>query len=90
MAVQVYLDGSGKLHEGRLTLAAFAAPDEIWARIENDWRAVLDAHPLTPRYIHMKELCPLKGEFSADKGWTQEASFSLLNQMLLLFQLLDK
>ncbi|HZL26303.1 MAG TPA: DUF3800 domain-containing protein [Acidobacteriaceae bacterium] len=90
MAIRAYLDGSGKPHEKRLTLAAFAAQDGIWAQMENDWRAVLNAHPLRPQYIHMKELCPLKGEFSRDKGWTQEASFGLLNQMLMFLQVFDK
>lgn len=58
--------------------------------MENEWRAVLNEHPLKPRYIHMKELCSLRGEFDRDKGWTQEASFGLLNQMLMFLQVLDK
>lgn len=90
IAVRAYLDGSGKSHEKRLTLAAFAAPDHTWQQMEAAWFAVLGAHPLKPQYIHMKELCPLKGEFDREKGWTQELSFGLLNQMLIFLQRFDK
>ncbi len=90
IAVRAYLDGSGKKHEKRLTLAAFAAQDGLWAQLEEDWRQVLDRHPLKPRYIHMKELCPLRGEFDKAKGWTQEQAFGLVNSMLMFLQVFDK
>lgn len=86
IAIQAYLDSSGKAHENRLTLAAFAASDYVWADIESQWMEVLGKHPLKPGYIHMRELCSLRGEFSRDKGWTQEEAFGLVNQMLIFLQ----
>jgi hypothetical protein len=86
IAVRAYLDGSGKSHEKRLTLAAFAAQDGIWAEMERQWREVLDEHPLKPRYVHMKELCALRGEYDRSKGWTQQESFGIVNKMLLFLQ----
>jgi hypothetical protein len=58
--------------------------------MESGWSAVLDEHPLKPQYIHMKELCSLNGEFSRDKGWTQQDSFGVLNKMLVFLQNFDK
>jgi hypothetical protein len=88
MAVTAFFDSSGKPHdkEARLTLAAFAASDIVWADLERQWNEVLHKHPLKPRYIHMKELCPLRDEFSVDRGWTREEAFGLVNQMLLFLQ----
>jgi Protein of unknown function (DUF3800) len=81
-----YLDGSeGKppsaAHRS-LTLAGYVADDGTWMELEDGWRNVLHSHVPRAEYMHMREAMFLRGGFSEDKGWTDDAVTSLLRRLL--------
>jgi hypothetical protein len=73
-----------------VTLAGIAAEDSVWADFGDQWRKILNAHPLKPAYIHMREAVPLQREFSMHKGWSNQLVANLVAELLILLSHLDK
>ncbi|MHB1021821.1 MAG: DUF3800 domain-containing protein [Acidobacteriaceae bacterium] len=80
MAIRTYIDRSGQAETRFVSLAAFGAPDDVWARFERGWADILtSAHsPIT--YMHMKEAMQRlpNTPFSHLKGWNQENAWTLV------------
>ena len=81
IALRAYLDSSGKLEDNWMTLAAIAAPDEIWAELEAAWDKILQGHTPKGSYIHMKEVIRLEKAFNSNLGWTHDNAFGLVNKV---------
>lgn len=81
VALKCYFDGSEK-HGKRLTLAAVAGDEAVWAKLEADWLAFLSKHGLT--YTHMKEAIARKDAF---QGWPKDKRDWFLNGLITFFKL---
>jgi hypothetical protein len=79
-----YFDGSGSRQSDYLVLSGAVATDGAWGDFEERWQSILDKHPLKPKYLHMKELSALQGEFSQGKGWTTELGNQLVTSFLMV------
>ena len=90
IALRAYLDSSGKLENEWMTLAAFAASDEMWAQFETDWQAILDGHTPKASYVHMREIVHQTEGFDRKFGWNDENAFGLSNKCLIYMSHLDK
>jgi hypothetical protein len=90
IALRAYLDSSGKLENEYLTLAAFAASEEMWGKFETDWQAILDGHTPKAEYVHMREIAHQVGGFDRKFGWNDENAFGLANKCLVYMSNLDK
>lgn len=90
IALRAYLDSSGKLEDGYMTLAAFAASDEMWGKFETDWKAILDGHTPRANYVHMREIAHQTGAFDRKLGWNDNNAFGLANKCLMYMSHLDK
>lgn len=88
--MRAYLDSSGKLEGSYLTLAGFAANEDLWDQFEKKWDEILSSHrPPTP-YIHMWELAHYEKEFDKVKGWNNRTGFELVMKCLGYMNRLDK
>ncbi len=96
MALEAYFDGSyigqGWTSGSLVTLAGFATDDTMWVELYDRWRAILSDDSRRPkaRYLHMKEAVHLNGEFSHRNGWNIQKVFSLVTDLLMYLQTLDK
>ena len=90
IALRVHLDSSGKLTDGFITLAGFAAPDEMWKQFETDWDGILKNHTPRAEYVHMKEINSLTKQFDQYKGWNHQNAFGLAGECLAYMSRLDK
>ncbi|HVB58051.1 MAG TPA: DUF3800 domain-containing protein [Candidatus Acidoferrales bacterium] len=95
MAFESYFDGSnvGGWDTGRtVTLAGFAAEDSIWLEVDKEWRRILSDTSKRPpaEYLHMREATHLEKEFSFAKGWTIPKVNSLVMDLLMYLQHVDK
>lgn len=88
--MKAYFDGSGQSNSPFLVLAGVVAPDPLWESFESKWRDILSSREPQAPYIHMKELIPLKGAFTAEQGWNQTNASKLIWDCLLYAQHLDK
>ena len=82
IALRAYFDSSGKLEDKWITLAAVAAPEDIWTEFETAWQHILDSHIPKAPYIHMREGFRLGKAFSANLGWGHDSAFGVVNQCL--------
>jgi len=80
IALRAYIDRSGQPSSGFVSLAAFGAPDDVWARFEKGWYEILQTAPSPITYMHMKEAMQrsLGTPFSRNKGWNQENAWTLV------------
>lgn len=80
IAVRTYIDRSGKSESRFVSLAAFGAPDDVWARFERGWSEILKTGPSPVTFMHMKETMQRRPDtsFSHLKGWTQETAWTLV------------
>lgn len=90
IALRAYLDSSGKLKDNYMTLAAFAACDEMWRKFETDWQAILDGHTPQAKYVHMREIAHQVDGFDRKYGWNDDNAFGLANKCLVYMSHLDK
>jgi hypothetical protein len=90
ITLRAYLDSSGKLENDYITLAAFAANDEMWKKFETDWHAILDGHTPKAKYVHMRELAHQVDGFDRKFGWTNGNAFGLAEKCLVYMSHLDK
>ncbi len=90
IALRVHLDSSGKSCDEFMTLAGFAAPDELWEDFENKWDEILKAHTPRAGYVHMKEINALTKGFDQRLGWSQPKAFGLAASCLAYMSRLDK
>jgi hypothetical protein len=90
ISLRAYLDSSGKLEDNWMTLAAVAAPDEIWIELEAEWDKILQGHTPKGSYIHMKEVYRLEKAFDSNLGWTHDNAFGLVNKCLIYMAQLPK
>jgi hypothetical protein len=87
ITVKGYYDGTGSpatLYRGEIIgLAGYAARPEVWDVFESKWWQILADSASRPpcRYLHMREARALRGEFSRDRGWTQEKVQTLLQDL---------
>lgn len=85
MAVEIkaYYDSSMSAGGERITLASYIATTACWANFEQRWARVLagDGNRPACRYLHMKELQRLDGEFSRTKGWDKKTRGLLLRDL---------
>jgi hypothetical protein len=89
--VAAYFDMSGQPQNSRwLVLAGVVAEDSVWAAFSYEWRSILNAHPLKPKYIHMREAVQRIAEFSWRKGWTDAKVQHLVGELLRLLSHTDK
>jgi Protein of unknown function (DUF3800) len=82
VVLKSYFDKSGQEDAAYLTLGGVATDDSLWKEIEDTWLYCLTNHKPPAAYMHMVEAVPLRGEFSKDKGWTDEMVFGLTNQLM--------
>jgi hypothetical protein len=80
IAIRAYLDRSGAANTGCVSLAAFGAPDDVWARFEKGWYEILKTAPSPIPYMHMKEAMQRWPDtpFSYLKGWNKENAWTLV------------
>lgn len=91
IALRVHLDSSGKpAIDQFITLAGFAAPDELWKDFETGWDKILKGHSPKADYVHMKEINALDKGFSSPLGWNQHSAFTLAANCLVYMSHLDK
>lgn len=88
--MRTYLDSSGKLESNYLTLAGFAASDELWGEFETQWSEILRNHHPSADYLHMWELSHYEGKFERGKGWNPTTGFELVMKCLKYMNGLDK
>jgi hypothetical protein len=86
VAIQAYFDGSRSAKQPRgerLTLASYMATSDCWSELGRRWNRLLAGDGKRPscRFLHMKDLQALRGEFSREKGWNEEARGALLRDM---------
>jgi hypothetical protein len=91
IAIKVHLDSSGKSTVDQfITLAGFAAPDELWANFENEWSQIMTNHSPKSAYVHMKEINSLTKGFEPRFGWNHQNAFGLAGACLAYMSRLDK
>jgi hypothetical protein len=90
IVLKSYFDKSGQEDQQLLTIGGVAAPDDMWAVIENEWNTILQNNDPPAAYMHMVEAIPLRGEFSPDKGWTDIKVRYLIENLLNCLTKLDK
>jgi hypothetical protein len=90
VALRAYFDSSGTLENDYITLAAFAASDEMWGTFETDWKAILEQHKPKAKYVHMREIAHQVKGFDRKFGWNDENAFGLANECLIYMSRLDK
>ncbi|XWK60927.1 hypothetical protein RBB73_05100 [Tunturiibacter empetritectus] len=73
-----------------MTLAAFAAEDNLWSEFDNQWLQMLSTHLPAASYIHMKELAHQQKAFGKELGWDDKSAFGLAIKCLMYMQTLDK
>jgi hypothetical protein len=75
-----------------ITLAGFAAEDDVWAEFDQGWEAALGATSRRPKakYLHMRELNSLEDEFSWRNGWNRTRTHRLIWDLLMYLQTMDK
>ncbi|MBX3370039.1 MAG: DUF3800 domain-containing protein [Nitrospira sp.] len=75
-----YYDGSGTTPDAPfMTLTGVVASESVWTRFEKAWAAVLLEHGIS--YFHMPDAMALRGQFSAEYGWTD----AKVNALILKF-----
>lgn len=84
--------GQGWTSGSLITLAGLATEDAIWPEVEKQWAAILHDDKNRPRakYLHMKEAIHCEREFSYRNGWNQKKVFSLIMDLLMYLQTVDK
>jgi hypothetical protein len=96
IALHSYFDGSysGKSwREGDfVTLAGYAAEDSIWSDFDTEWNKILADDRVRPKadHLHMKYAAHLEGIFNWRNKWNLKKVESLLTDLLLYLQTLDK
>lgn len=92
IAIRAYIDRSGAPESHFVSLAAFGAPDDVWAKFENGWKAILDTAPSPITYMHMKEAMQRwpNTPFSYLKGWNQANAWALVFQLSKFMSEFDK
>ena len=90
LSLRAYFDSSGKPNDNYMTLAAFAASEEMWTEFELEWQRILNGHTPKASYVHMRELAHQQRAFSAELGWNEENAFGLSNKCLMYMSQLDK
>ena len=88
--MRAYLDSSGKLENGYLTLAAIASTEEIWQQLEIEWDKIFGAHTPKASYVHMREIVHQNDGFDRRLGWNDDNAFGLSNKCLMYMSHLDK
>lgn len=87
VALQAYYDGSGSPAFGVrgevITLAGYAAAPSVWAEFESEWWNVLADSGVRPACccLHMADASALQGEFSSDRGWTEQGVHFLVRDL---------
>jgi len=96
VALEAYFDGAhigqGWTDGSLVTLAGFAAEETIWAEFDRNWRAILGAGKKAPKAknLHLTDAVHLKKEFSYRNGWNLNKVFSLIMELLMYLQTIDK
>jgi hypothetical protein len=96
IALESYFDGSKDsgdwMASRNITLAGFAAEDDVWAEFDRGWEATLAATHRRPKakYLHMRELNSLEGEFSWRNDWNRTRTHRLIWDLLMYLQTMDK
>ena len=87
MGLKAYYDSSGKNDTVNkvLTLAGFAAPEDVWHRFETEWKCALDDYGA--QFFHMSEAMSLKGHFNGNNGWNEAKVYALVKD---LFKVIGK
>lgn len=80
IAIRAYIDRSGTASSRFVSLAAFGAPDGVWARFERGWAEILKTAPSPITYMHMKEAMQRWPDtpFSHLKGWNRENAWEIV------------
>ncbi len=97
VALEAYFDGAARdgnwSEEGSLvTLAGFAAEDDVWVGFDTAWNAILkddSRRPAAP-YLHMREAVHRKGPFQKRHGWNLKKVGYLVTDLLQYMQTVDK
>src|SRR5215469_17428554 len=90
IALRAYLDSSGKLGDGYMTLAAVAANDQIWEDFEKAWDRILKGYTPKASYIHMREIAHQQGGFDRKLGWNNNNAFGLATTCLSYMSAINK
>jgi hypothetical protein len=69
-----------------MSLAGFAAPDELWAGFEIKWNKILKDHVPKADYVHVNEINALSKAFDEKLGWNHLNAFGLAGKWLGLHE----
>lgn len=96
VSMEAYFDGSkdsGDWMSSRyVTLAGFAAEDDVWARVDVGWDLMLANTARRPKaeYIHMREINALEGSFNFRNGWNRTKVAYLIQDAFMFLQTVEK
>ena len=68
VALQAYIDDSGRGQDSVFVLAGYLARPEEWSEFSKEWDGALNEHPKI-EYFKMREAWNAKGEF---ENWSKE------------------
>jgi hypothetical protein len=83
--LKVYFDGSGKEGDPQakfVTMAGFAAPEELWSYFDDQWLQILRERG-DPSFMHMKDAIQHTGNFA---GWDAGKTNFLIQGLIGLLQ----
>jgi hypothetical protein len=79
-------DGVAATGDRWLTVAGFAAPDDVWGTVEHAWSRMLrERYPIAP-YLHMWELISATDPFERQAGWKKEQVMALVSDAVRVVQ----
>jgi hypothetical protein len=83
LAIRAYIDRSGQASSKFVSLAAFVATDDVWAKFESGWNRILKTASSSLTYMHMKEAMQRRAgtPFSRLKGWDQSSAWALVFEL---------
>jgi hypothetical protein len=89
--LKCYFDAGGQYADCKfITLAGAVADESIWADIETQWNTILRNRDPQARILHTARAASLNGEFSPENRWTNAKVETLITELLLYMQQIDK
>jgi hypothetical protein len=89
--LKCYFDAGGQYADCKfITLAGAVADETVWADIEAQWNTILRNRDPQAKILHTARAASLNGDFSLENGWTDAKVETLITELLLYLQHIDK